>query len=974
MAMVSVSALAVLALPTAAHADIVSNDVVAGGSPTVVAGGITTIGYTIQNQNLRDGDTQNSCNPGDTTPATLSVTKPAGVTVTPPSRQFNACGATQYFDFSAATPGSYTISVSVTDAGGGSYVTSGATFTLKVTAPEVVNTAPAVALKGVTSGASYELGNVPAATCAVTDKEDGNSTFAASLSAVTGARAADGLGSQTASCDYTDAGGLNTKASATYSIVDTSKPLVSVTAPAATEATGPSTPVVIAASAYDAVDGSRPVTCATAGGTTYASGAGFPVGTTTLMCSATDKAGNTGTSDPFDVVVKDTTAPEVTTSANLVVGNNVAGVTYDAATASDLVDGAVPATCTPSSGTAFGLGTTTVTCTATDRAGNKGSGSFTVEVQDATKPVVTVPADVTEEATGPNGAVATWDAVTARDDVDATVAVTCNRRSGAVFPLGTTTVTCSATDQAGNTGDSSFTVTVEDTTAPVVDVPESITKEATSAAGAAAAFSASAHDVVDGAVDVTCDPASGSTFALGATTVICDATDGAGNTGTDSFTVTVKDTTAPVVTVPADRAAEATGATGAKVAYGDVSAVDVVDGPLDPSCTKASDTTFPLGTTTVTCTATDAAGNVGTASFVVEVVDTTKPEVRTSENLVAAAESSTGATVSYSAASASDVVDGTVPVSCSPASGTRFPLGITEVSCTATDKAGNTGKAAFTVKVQDEAKPIVGVPANITTEASGPNGASVTYMGVTASDNVDGSLTATCDKASGTVFPLGTTTVTCSATDAAGNLGTNKFTVKVEDTTAPSLTVAADKSAVATSADGATVSYTAPTATDIVDGAVTATCDKASGSAFPLGVTTVTCTAADKAGNLASKSFTVTVTAAWSGVLQPVNADGSSIFKLGSTVPVKYQLTGASAGITNLQSRLYLQRTGNGATGTVLEAISTSNATTGSLFRYDATSGQYIFNLNTKTLSAGTYQLRIDLGDGAARPVNISLK
>ncbi|MDQ3422812.1 MAG: HYR domain-containing protein [Actinomycetota bacterium] len=202
----------------------------------------------------------------------------------------------------------------------------------------------------------------------------------------------------------------------------------------------------------------------------------------------------------------------------------------------------------------------------------------------------------------------------------------------------------------------------------------------------------------------------------------------------------------------------------------------------------------------------------------------------------------------------------------------------------------------------------------------------------------------------------------------------NTFTVKVQDTLAPNLTVSANKTAVATSANGAVVSYTAPTATDIVDGSVAASCDKASGSVFALGSTTVTCTAKDAAGNTGAKSFTVTVTAAWSNVLQPINADGSSIFKLGSTVPVKFQLSGASAGITNLSARLYLQRVGAGATGTTLEAISTSNATTGNLFRYDATSGQYIFNLNTKALSAGTYQLRIDLGDGVLRTVNISLR
>ena len=495
-------------------------------------------------------------------------------------------------------------------------------------------------------------------------------------------------------------------------------------------------------------------------------------------------------------------------------------------------------------------------------------------------------------------------------------------------------------------------------------------------AGASASFSASASDAVDGSVATTCEPDSGSTFALGTTRVICSATDAAGNTGTDNFTITVRDTTAPVVQVPANVTAEATGPNGARVQYGDVSATDIVDGPMNPSCSQASDTVFKVDTTTVTCTAIDAAGNKGTSSFTVTVEDTTKPEVHAPANMVIGNTSGSGAdNVVYTGATADDLVSGSLPVTCTPASGSTFALGINTVTCKATDGAGNVGMATFTIEVQDQTKPEVTVPADITAEATSANGAVVSYMGVTATDDVDGSLTATCSKASGTVFPIGTTTVTCSATDnKAGNKGDNTFTVKVQDTLAPNLTVSANKTAVATSANGAVVSYTAPTATDIVDGSVAASCDKASGSVFALGSTTVTCTAKDAAGNTGAKSFTVTVTAAWSNVLQPINADGSSIFKLGSTVPVKFQLSGASAGITNLSARLYLQRVGAGATGTTLEAISTSNATTGNLFRYDATSGQYIFNLNTKTLSAGTYKLRIDLGDGVLRTVNITLK
>jgi len=976
IAAVLVGAVMVLGMAPAS-ADIVSNTVVAGGSPTVRVGETTSIGYSIQNQNTNAGDTQNSCNPGGGTPATLTVTKPAAVTVAPASRIYSSCDTTQFFDFSSNTPGSYQISVSVADAGGGVYVTSGATFTLTVTQPLVVNTAPTVKISGVSSGASYEFGNVPVARCDVTDKEDGESSFDASLSAITGPRAAEGLGSQTASCNYDDSGdpSLNAKASATYTIVDTSKPLVTVDAPAPAEATDRLTPVTFAASAFDAVDGNRPVTCKTSGGTVYASGDSFPVGTTTLVCSATDKAGNTGTSDPFNVVVTDTTAPVVTTPANVVVGNDAANVTYANATAIDLVDGSINASCTPASGTKFALGTTRVTCTATDAAGNTGQNTFTVEVQDVTKPIVTVPADPTVEATGPNGATVTYDAVTANDDVDGNLDVTCSKASGTVFPLGTTKVTCTATDAAGNTGDSFFTVTVQDTTAPAVSVPANITKEATSAAGATASFSTSASDAVDGSVATSCEPGSGSMFALGTHTVICSATDAAGNTGNDSFTVTVRDTTAPVVNVPADVTAEATGANGARVVYGDVSATDIVDGPMNPSCSKASDTMFNLGTTIVTCTAIDAANNKGTNTFTVTVEDTTKPDVHAPANMVVGNTSGTGAdNVVYTGASATDLVSGNLPVTCTPASGSTFALGINTVTCTATDAAGNTGTATFTIEVQDQTKPTVTVPADITAEATGSNGATVTYMGVTANDDVDGPLTASCSKASGSVFPIGTTTVSCSATDKAGNKGDNTFTVTVRDTLAPNLTVSANKTAVATSANGAVVTYITPTAMDIVDSAVTASCDKASGSVFALGTTTVTCTATDAAGNTGNESFTVTVTAAWSNVLQPVNADGSSVFKLGSTVPVKFQLTGASAGINNLVARLYLQRVGAGATGTDTEAISTSNATTGNLFRYDATSGQYIFNLGTKTLSAGTYKLRIDLGDGVLRTVNIQLR
>jgi hypothetical protein len=110
----------------------------------------------------------------------------------------------------------------------------------------------------------------------------------------------------------------------------------------------------------------------------------------------------------------------------------------------------------------------------------------------------------------------------------------------------------------------------------------------------------------------------------------------------------------------------------------------------------------------------------------------------------------------------------------------------------------------------------------------------------------------------------------------------------------------------------------------------------------------------------------------WSGLLAPINASGNSVFKLGSTVPVKFRLTGSSAAISNGVFRLYGSKISNGVAGEEQEVTSTSNADTGNTFRYS--DGQYIFNLSTKPLSEGTWQLRIDLGDGVLRTINIALK
>jgi X-Pro dipeptidyl-peptidase len=235
----------------------------------------------------------------------------------------------------------------------------------------------------------------------------------------------------------------------------------------------------------------------------------------------------------------DTVAPTLTLPAPPTVqATGPATPVIFAATATDNLDDSPAVSCAPPSGSSFAVGATTVTCTATDLSGNTKSGSFAVTVVDTTAPQLTMPAPVTVEATGPTGAAVSF-AASATDVADPSPAVTCSAGSGSTFPLGATTVTCSAKDASGNTASGSFAVTVRDTTAPKLTAPPSLKANATSAKGVKVSFFASATDTVDTTPTVSCRPASGSVFKIGRTVVRCGASDDSANAATASFTVTV---------------------------------------------------------------------------------------------------------------------------------------------------------------------------------------------------------------------------------------------------------------------------------------------------------------------------------------------------------------------------------------------------------------------------------------------------
>jgi hypothetical protein len=194
---------------------------------------------------------------------------------------------------------------------------------------------------------------------------------------------------------------------------------------------------------------------------------------------------------------------------------------------------------------------------------------------------------------------------------------------------------------------------------------------------------------------------------------------------------------------------------------------------------------------------------------------------------------------------------------------------------------------------------------------------------------------------------------------------------------APTVTVPDNMIVAATSTAGAAVSFAA-TATDSIDGPITPVCVPASGSTFKIGTSVVTCTATNSLGLSGSATFSVSVQykAPSDGTffLQPINPDSTSIFKRGSTVPVKFKLQGASASITDLVAHLYTAKITNSVSGCYVEAASSSAADAGNTFRYDSVARQYIFNLSTKALTVGTWSLRADLGDGVEHTVNVSLR
>lgn len=353
---------------------------------------------------------------------------------------------------------------------------------------------------------------------------------------------------------------------------------------------------------------------------------------------------------------------------------------------------------------------------------------------------------------------------------------------------------------------------------------------------------------------ITFDDASSATptgdFPVGETTVTLTVDDGNGEKSTDEVVISITDGTAPTLTIPGAITAECTGPDGQAISLGDASATD--NGDDSPVITNDAPEIFEMGETVVTWTSTDALGNATSGTQLVTIVDTTSPELSVPGGIVAEATGPDGASAELGEASTNDICD-PAPVISVEGALSVYPLGTTTVTWTATDASGNVTLGQQTVTIQDTTPPELVISASTTVECEGPN--TPVTLEYTVSDIYDQAPVVTNDAPES--FPMGTTTVTWTATDGSGNSVTGTQEVVIQDTTEPTLTIPAGVLVEATSSNGTPVNFGEATATDVCDDDVDVSNNAP--AVFPLGVTLVTWTATDDSGNSVSDTQEVVV-------------------------------------------------------------------------------------------------------------------
>jgi hypothetical protein len=869
-----VAAIAASLLASIALADNVRDDITVNPAvKTVTAGGAgAVVRYGIQANNAGGSAGFSGCDASDGTPVTLTPVLPAGITATPASLTLTTCpdetsaeAPTITYAAGAATPGGmYPITITATDAHG-NYGTDAAAFSLVVpdhTPPVITPVVAGTAGFGTPPWYTSDV-NV---TWTVADAESTVSSKSAPCTTTTSITT-DTIG-QTVTCTATSAGGTDTRS-------------------------------------------------------------------VTIRRDAT----------------KPTLSPVVTPDAVPVGGSATVDANADGG-----VSGLLSSSCNPIDSTT--VGAKTVTCTATDNAGNTDSATASYVVYDNTPPVVEASIAGTA-GTSPwytSDVDVTW-TVTDGESAISTKSAACDTTTTISTDTAGQEVTCSATSAGGTT---TKKVTIKRDATPPTLAPTVSPSQV--AVGGAATASANADGGVSGLASSSCDPVD--TSIVGTRTVTCTATDGAGNVNTGTASYTVYDPTPPVIT------ASVSGTEGLGSPPWYTSDVDVTWTVTDGesaigfkslACDTTTSITADTTGQTVSCTATSA-GGTGTRTVTIRR-DATKPTLSptVTPSSVAVGGSATAA------ANADGGVSGLLSSSCDPVD--TSTVGAKTVACTATDNAGNvnTGIASYTVT--DPTPPVV--TATVTgTEGNGTppwytSDVTVTWT-VTDPESPISSKSAACDVTTSITTDTAGQNVTCSATSAGGTTSVTE-TIR-RDATKPTLTPTVTPNPVALNGS-ATAS---PNANGGVSGLLSSSCDPVDTST--VGTKTVTCTATDNAGNTNTGSATYTVGYNFTGFFQPVdNLPTLNTAKAGSAIPVKFSL-GGNFGL-NVMFIGYPSSKVVACDASPGDAVEQTSTAGNSSLQYDALTGQYTYVWKTDKSWANTCrQLVVKLADGTSRAANFKLK
>ena len=566
----------------------------------------------------------------------------------------------------------------------------------------------------------------------------------------------------------------------------------------------------------------------------------FPLGETIVTWMVSDSSGNIATSSQ-KVIVVDTTAPyfllnpitlEATTSSG-------ADTVLEIPQINDIQDVSI----TNDAPDVFPFGETIVTWVATDQSGNQLTQTQSVNVIDTKKPIILVPSDMEIEAIGIDTKIDDLGELITEDisEIDSV-----SNDAPESFPLGETVVTWTATDTSGNTASDTQQIIIEDTIQPVITGPENIILEITDVSGIYVDIGkASALDQVDNNPRISNDAPV--LFQLGDTIVTWTAIDTSGNISLYFQTISVIDTVAPEIIPPENIIQEAENQLSNFVDLGDPETSDIVD---IFSISNDAPESFPLGETVVTWTATDTSGNTASDTQLVTVLDTTVPSIDMPENIVMEATGLHDNIVKLDTITADDNVGVILITNDAPP---MFDLGVTIVSWTISDNAGNAATAQQQVSLVDTTIPTITSPNDIQIEAISKN-SNIIEIGIAiASDTIQlGEISNDAPES----FPLGETVVTWTATDTSGNTASDTQLVTVLDTTAPSISQLEDIIVDATSSTSNVVELTSPISGDIISDVII---NNNAPNAFPFGETVVTWSVEDESGNISYTDHKVIV-------------------------------------------------------------------------------------------------------------------